>query len=77
VTIPIEIRRALGLSEGDRLVVEQQGDQVLLRRSTSVTERTAGILAQYRRERPLTAKEERDAFEQAVADEADESSVAP
>ena len=69
VTIPIEIRRSLGLGEGDRLAVEQQGDAVLLRRATSVVERTAGILAAYRKDPPLSAEEERAAFEQAVADE--------
>lgn len=69
VTIPIEIRRSLGLAEGDRLAVEQQGNAVLLRRATSVAERTAGILAAYRKDSPLSAAEERVAFEQAVADE--------
>lgn len=69
VTIPVELRRALDLKEGDRVAVEQQGDAVLLRRATSVAERTAGILAKYRREPPLTAEAERAAFEQAVAAE--------
>jgi AbrB family looped-hinge helix DNA binding protein len=69
VTIPVEIRRALGLKEGDRLAVERQGEAVLLRRARSVAERTAGILAQYRLAVPLTAEEERAAFERAVADE--------
>src|SRR5688572_4346793 len=35
----------------------------------SVTEQTAGIFTQYQLERPLTPREERDAFEQAVAEE--------
>jgi hypothetical protein len=38
-----------------------------------VAERTAGILAQYRLDAPLTAEEERAAFERAVADEVTES----
>ena len=69
VTIPIEIRRALNLAEGDQLAVEQQGEAVLLRRAPSVAERTAGILARYRKATPLSPDEERAAFEQAVADE--------
>jgi hypothetical protein len=36
----------------------------------SVTDRTAGALRAYRLPRPLTADEEREAFEQGVADEA-------
>jgi hypothetical protein len=35
----------------------------------SITEETAGIFKNYRLARPLTPREERDAFEQGVADE--------
>lgn len=73
ITIPIEIRRALNLAEGERLSVERAGDTVLLRRAISVTERTAGSLAKYRKDPPLTLEEERAAFEQGVADEVIES----
>jgi AbrB family looped-hinge helix DNA binding protein len=69
ITIPVEIRRSLGLAEGERVNVEQQGETVLLRRATSVAERTAGILSKYRRPTPLTPEQERTAFEQAVANE--------
>ncbi|HKG25219.1 MAG TPA: AbrB/MazE/SpoVT family DNA-binding domain-containing protein [Thermomicrobiales bacterium] len=69
VTIPIDIRRSLDLKEGDRIAVEQHGEAVLLRRATSVAERTAGILSGYRLATPLSAEEERARFEQAVADE--------
>lgn len=69
VTIPVEIRRTLDLAEGDRLAVEQQGEAFLVRRAMSVAERTAGGLAQYRKDPPPTLAEERAAFEQAVADE--------
>ena len=69
VTIPVEIRRALDLKAGDRIAVEQQGETVLLRRATNVAERTAGILAAYRRPTPLSVDEERAAFEAAVAAE--------
>ena len=36
---------------------------------TPVTDQTAGIFKDYRLERPLTPREEREAFEQGVADE--------
>ena len=69
VTIPAEIRRELDLKEGERISVERHGDAVVLRRARSVTEQTAGVLASYRRTPPLTAEEERAAFEEAVAAE--------
>jgi AbrB family looped-hinge helix DNA binding protein len=69
VTIPIEVRRSLDLKEGDQMVVGQRGESVLLRRASSVAERTAGILAKYRLATPLSAEAERAAFERAVADE--------
>lgn len=69
ITMPIEIRRALNLAEGERLSVEQAGETVLLRRAPSVAERTAGMLAQYGKTPPPTLEAESDAFEQAVADE--------
>lgn len=69
MTVPIEIRQALNLAEGDKLAVEQQGEAFLVRRATSVAEYTAGIFAEYRKDPPLTPEEERAAFEQAVADE--------
>lgn len=69
ITIPIDIRRSLDLKEGDRITVEQQGEVVLLRRAAGVAERTAGMLAKYRLAAPLSAEQERDLFERAVADE--------
>jgi AbrB family looped-hinge helix DNA binding protein len=77
VTIPVNIRRSLGLSEGDRVAVEQRDDAVVMRRSQSVTDRTAGILAQYRHGPVLTAEQERAAFEAAVAEEVAESMRQP
>jgi AbrB family looped-hinge helix DNA binding protein len=69
VTVPVDIRRALGLRQGDRIAVEQNGDVVVMRRSESVAEGTAGILAAYRRQPAPSAEDERDAFERAVAEE--------
>lgn len=67
ITIPAEVRRALGLAEGDQVTVEQQGETAVLRRATSVTRRTAGLLSSYRRVPAAHPEEERAAFEEGVA----------
>ena len=69
ITIPRSIRNALRLTGGDSLAVEQDGERIVLSRVGSYTERTAGALAAYRLATPLTPAEEREAFEQGVADE--------
>jgi bifunctional DNA-binding transcriptional regulator/antitoxin component of YhaV-PrlF toxin-antitoxin module len=68
-TVPVEIRRSLGLEQGDRITWVPQNGQVVVQRAKSVTERTAGILKPYLQGTPLTIEEETEAFEQAVADE--------
>jgi AbrB family looped-hinge helix DNA binding protein len=69
VTIPIEIRRALGIEEGGRVDFKKEGDEVVLKPAIGFAERTAGIGAKYRLAKQLTPEEEREAFGQAVADE--------
>ena len=66
VTIPIEIRRALDLKEGDRVAVSLENGHVRLVPQGSVVERTAGIVKG--RGPVLTAEELRVAAEQAIAD---------
>jgi len=73
VTIPVEIRRGLGLRQGDTVAFVQDGDAVTLVLAQSIAERTACALAQYRRVPAPSAREEREAFAQAVADEVAES----
>jgi AbrB family looped-hinge helix DNA binding protein len=68
VTIPVEIRRALGLKEGDQVAVNQNGDGIVMRRAESVVERTAGILAHYGRKPAPTIDEMEEAAAQAIAD---------
>lgn len=72
VTIPIDIRRRLGIKEGDKLAVEEHDDEIVFKRARSYAERSAGIFAKYRLPKPLTPEEEREAFGQAVADEVSE-----
>jgi AbrB family looped-hinge helix DNA binding protein len=73
VTIPIEIRRALDIKEGDLMTVHLNGDGVVMQRAEDVAERTAGIFAKYVTGPALSPKEEREAFERAVAEEVVES----
>ena len=66
VTVPAEIRRALGIKEGDRVAFVMERGQVRLVARGSVVERTAGIL---RSHRPAeTAEELREAAERAIAE---------
>ncbi|MGH2534964.1 MAG: AbrB/MazE/SpoVT family DNA-binding domain-containing protein [Thermomicrobiales bacterium] len=73
VTIPIEIRRSLGIADGDRVDFVQENGAVRIIPTDSVTARTYGILHRYARVPPPTAEEEREAFEWAVAQEVWES----
>lgn len=46
ITVPVEIRRALGLQEGDRVVVALEGEgRATLQRVESVADRTYGMLS--------------------------------
>ena len=67
VTIPVEIRRRLGVRPRDKVAWVIEDGQVRVTRSRSVVERTAGALAG-----PgpvLTAEEERVAAEEAIAED--------
>ena len=67
ITIPVEIRRSLGISEGDRVAIVLDGDEVRLAPSAGVVARTAGMLKAA--ESPLSAEELRQAAERAIAEE--------
>lgn len=73
MTIPVEFRRDLGIDAGDSVAVERDGDKLVLRRTGSMTERTYGALANYRKDRPLSIEEEKEAFAQAIVDDYFES----
>jgi antitoxin PrlF len=72
VTIPVEIRRLLGVGARDKVVFRVEDNQVRITRSGSVVERTAGALAG--RGPRLSAEEERAAAEEAIAQEVIERS---
>jgi AbrB family looped-hinge helix DNA binding protein len=73
VTIPIEVRRSLGLKEGDRVAFLLEGKEIrILPRRGSVAERTAGMFKSS--EPPLTAEQLREAAEEAFVEETSERS---
>lgn len=67
ITIPVEIRRSLGIGEGDRVALVLDGDEVRLAPSAGVVARTAGILKTGAP--PLSAEVLRETAERAVAEE--------
>jgi AbrB family looped-hinge helix DNA binding protein len=73
VIIPIEIRRSLGIDEGDRVDFVRENGTLRIVPARGVTERTVGALKRYARVPPPNPAEERDAFEWAVAEDVWES----
>ena len=68
VTVPVEIRRQLGVQRGDKMTFGIENGQVWIKRSSSVVERTAGAFKGYG---PVLSPEQlRDAAEGAIAEEA-------
>lgn len=68
VTVPVEIRRELGLKQGDKVAFILDEGEVRLERTGSVVQATAGVFKS--RKRPLSAEELRESAEQAMAEEA-------
>ena len=68
ITIPVEIRRALGLTEGDRMALVMEDDQVRITRTGSAVARTAGLLKST--DAPLSAEDLREKAEEAIASSA-------
>lgn len=68
VTIPLEVRDALGLRDGEAVVFERKDDYIVMRRAT-VVERTAGALSAYSKVPPSTVEEMKEAFAQSIAEE--------
>jgi len=67
VTIPVEIRRLLGISPHEKVAFVVEGDQVRVVRGGSVVERTAGALKSLK---PAQSAEElRETAEWSIAEE--------
>ena len=67
VTLPVEIRRVLGVGPHDRVAFVVEEDGVRVRRSRDVVTRTAGTLKGYGPPEALSPAEERRLFEEGVA----------
>lgn len=67
ITVPVEIRRALGLREGDKVALTLCDGQVRLSRARSVVDETAGVLRS--RQPALSAEELRTVAEQVIAED--------
>lgn len=67
ITLPAEMRRALDIEEGDKVVVAQEGNVIHVTRIGSVVERTAGIIKS--RGPAPTERELKESAEQAIADD--------
>ncbi|MDO8691060.1 MAG: AbrB/MazE/SpoVT family DNA-binding domain-containing protein [Dehalococcoidia bacterium] len=70
VTIPVEIRRRLGVTAHDKVAFVLDDDRVQLVRRGSVVTRTAGIFKTS--QPPLTAEELREAAERVIAEDVTE-----
>lgn len=70
ITVPAEIRRELGIKEGDRVAFVVTEDEIRFQRSESVVERTTGIFKGYGPR--MTAEEMREAAELGFAEDAPE-----
>jgi len=68
VTIPVEIRKALGIEEGDRVSFVVDEDEVKLRRTGSVVARTAGAFKG--RAPAMTVERLREAAEEGMSEDA-------
>ncbi|MBA4370386.1 MAG: AbrB family transcriptional regulator [Coriobacteriaceae bacterium] len=58
VTVPVEVRRALGVETGDGLVFEVRGDYAVVRRVRDIREVAAELRERYAKPIPLHASEE-------------------
>jgi antitoxin PrlF len=71
VTVPADIRKLLGLREGDRVSFIVEGDVIRFERTGSVVAATAGAV---KAGPPLSAEELRDVAERAIAEDVVERS---
>jgi bifunctional DNA-binding transcriptional regulator/antitoxin component of YhaV-PrlF toxin-antitoxin module len=70
VTVPVDVRKALGLQEKERVAFVLQDGEARLMRRGSVVEQTAGILKSHRL--PLSAEQLREVADEMIAEDAGE-----
>lgn len=71
ITLPADLRDELGLKDGDRLLVERRGKEIVLISPDDVVDPTAGALAEYAYTRNPDPAEERRWVAQYIAETAD------
>jgi AbrB family looped-hinge helix DNA binding protein len=71
ITLPAEIRDELGISAGDRLLVELRGKEIVLSSPDDVVDPTAGVLADYAYTRNPDVREEKAWIARHIAESAD------
>lgn len=72
ITVPAELRRALGLRQGDKVALSLHGKEARLSRAGSVVEQTAGIFRSHKP--PASAEHLRRQTEEAIAQSVHERS---
>jgi AbrB family looped-hinge helix DNA binding protein len=78
ITIPADMREALGLRPGDRVGFHLEKDgRIRVFKVESITDATAGSMRQYATLPAPSAKELRETAEEAIAEEASERGARP
>jgi AbrB family looped-hinge helix DNA binding protein len=72
ITLPADIRQKLGLQEGQRLLVEERNDRIILTRPEDYDDPLYGIFKQYAYTINPDPAEERRWVAQHIADTADD-----
>lgn len=70
ITLPADIRDALGLKQGDTLLVEREGRRIILISAEDVEDPSAGMLAEYAYTRNPDPAEERHWIAKHIAETA-------
>lgn len=53
MTLPADVRRELGVTEGGKLMLERRENEWVLLRPEDLVDRTAGVFAEYAKGKPL------------------------
>jgi AbrB family looped-hinge helix DNA binding protein len=68
ITLPAELRRELGISDGDCMLVQLRGREIVLISPNNVVDPTAGALAKYAYRRNPDPAEERNWVAEYIAE---------
>ncbi len=69
VTLPADIRNALGISEGDKLMIERRGKEIVLTSPEDYIDPTAGAFREYVKVWNPDINEEKAAMRQEMAED--------